>query len=327
MNPQVSRRCSSGLLRNSSRSSIRLIRKFHVSAPASKSTTTMNFGATSSTSSAATSATEAVPDPTVKALRTLFIASAIPMVGFGFMDNVVMIQAGQYIDSTVGVTFGLATLTAAAAGQVVSDVSGVVFGGSLERLLTKLKLIKTPTLSTAQRQLPLCRNVSMAGAIVGVVIGCTLGALTLLFIDLEARDRMEHATQLRGIVTDMMSGAEDDCLRSDTSTIYVASSDHFELDKDDDEEVRRTSMVMLKDAKSQTARQCADTRQVMVEGNGHTLYAPIVVGNELVAVVEFRQKIQGQQEGQSCVGFTDEDVKKAKVMARHIGIFMARLTG
>ena len=33
-----------------------------------------------------------------------------------------MIQAGGYIDSTLGVKFGLATLTAAAMGQVVSDV-------------------------------------------------------------------------------------------------------------------------------------------------------------------------------------------------------------
>ena len=34
----------------------------------------------------------------------------------------IMIQAGGYIDSTLGVKFGLATLTAAAMGQVVSDV-------------------------------------------------------------------------------------------------------------------------------------------------------------------------------------------------------------
>jgi hypothetical protein len=39
------------------------------------------------------------------------------MVGFGFMDNMVMIQAGQYIDSTIGVQLGLATLTAAACGK------------------------------------------------------------------------------------------------------------------------------------------------------------------------------------------------------------------
>ena len=54
--------------------------------------------------------------PSTAALRTLFVASAVPMVGFGAMDNFVMIQAGQYIDSTLGVQLGLATMTAAAAG-------------------------------------------------------------------------------------------------------------------------------------------------------------------------------------------------------------------
>ena len=32
------------------------------------------------------------------------------MVGFGFMDNFVMITAGQAIDNTLGIRFGLATM-------------------------------------------------------------------------------------------------------------------------------------------------------------------------------------------------------------------------
>lgn len=66
--------------------------------------------------------TNAPPKPTKKQLRELFVISAVPMIGFGFMDNFIMIQAGGYIDSTLGVKFGLATMTAAAMGQVVSDV-------------------------------------------------------------------------------------------------------------------------------------------------------------------------------------------------------------
>ena len=78
---------------------------------------------------------EKAPYPSITNLRALFIASAIPMVGFGAMDNIVsricsniifcscwqrkliallvtqvMIQAGQYIDSTLGVSLGLATM-------------------------------------------------------------------------------------------------------------------------------------------------------------------------------------------------------------------------
>lgn len=40
----------------------------------------------------------------------------------GIMDNFVMISAGDLIDNTLGVKFGLATLTAAACGQVVRRV-------------------------------------------------------------------------------------------------------------------------------------------------------------------------------------------------------------
>ena len=61
-------------------------------------------------------------------LRRHALTAAIPMVGFGFMDNLVMIQAGEAIDSTLGVTFAMSTLTAAAYGQVISDVSGVLSG-------------------------------------------------------------------------------------------------------------------------------------------------------------------------------------------------------
>lgn len=60
-----------------------------------------------------------VPPPTWRQLRVYGMACAVPMVGFGFMDNIIMIQVGDLIDSSLGVTFGLATITAAAMGQVI----------------------------------------------------------------------------------------------------------------------------------------------------------------------------------------------------------------
>jgi tRNA-specific adenosine deaminase 1 len=42
-------------------------------------------------------------------LRTLglvAVSTAIPAVGFGFVDNFLMIIAGDYIDVTIGVTLG-----------------------------------------------------------------------------------------------------------------------------------------------------------------------------------------------------------------------------
>jgi hypothetical protein len=167
---------------------------------AAKATTTTTAAATASTATMVSENKVALSD-----LRALFIASSIPMIGFGFMDQFVLIQAGGYIDATFGISFGLATLSAAAAGQVVSDVSGVVFGGALERFLSiNTSWLRTPNITQIQRQLPICRNVALAGAIVGVIIGCALGATSLLFVDLEARNRMERAQRLREIVSDMI---------------------------------------------------------------------------------------------------------------------------
>ena len=45
-----------------------------------------------------------------------------------------MIQAGNAIDCSIGVMFGLSTLSAAAFGQIVANVIGILFGGTLESL-------------------------------------------------------------------------------------------------------------------------------------------------------------------------------------------------
>jgi Transmembrane protein 65 len=49
------------------------------------------------------------------------------MIGFGFMDQFVLIQAGGYIDATLGVSLGLATMTAAAAGMFLRLLYAVAF--------------------------------------------------------------------------------------------------------------------------------------------------------------------------------------------------------
>lgn len=64
-------------------------------------------------STAADSATpilENVERPTNLQLWRVFARAAVPMIGFGFTDQTVMLQAGNAIDCTLGVTFGLSTL-------------------------------------------------------------------------------------------------------------------------------------------------------------------------------------------------------------------------
>src|SRR5210317_197694 len=72
------------------------------------------------------------PPPTAKQLAIHALKCAIPMIGFGFMDNTIMIHAGHYIDCTLGVTFSLSTLAAAGIGQIFSGIGGVLFGDTLE---------------------------------------------------------------------------------------------------------------------------------------------------------------------------------------------------
>jgi hypothetical protein len=101
------------------------------------------------------------------------------MVGFGIMDNVVMITAGEAIDSTVGVALGISTMAAAGFGQCFSDVAGLTSGGLVDAAVSKLKL-PHHGLTPAQLDSKKARLVSTLGACVGVVTGCLLGMSVLM---------------------------------------------------------------------------------------------------------------------------------------------------
>mmetsp|Transcript_16429 Transcript_16429/g.23019 ORF Transcript_16429/g.23019 Transcript_16429/m.23019 type:complete len:293 (-) Transcript_16429:41-919(-) len=115
------------------------------------------------------------------------------------MDNIVMIMAGDLIDNTIGVKFGLATLTAAAFGQICSDVSGIAFGGVIEATATRLGL-PIPAFTSKQRLLPRVKLYGTFGMICGVIIGCLLGMTSLLFLDLEAAERAKKEKELTTII-------------------------------------------------------------------------------------------------------------------------------
>ncbi|CAB9514383.1 Transmembrane protein 65 [Seminavis robusta] len=278
--------------------------------------------------------------PTMDQLKVLFTASAIPMIGFGVMDNLVMIQAGQFIDSTLGVTMGLATMSAAAAGQVVSDVSGVIFGGSLERFLHRYKLIQPSNLTVAQRSLPICRNVALLGAVIGVAFGCALGASCLLFMDLAARERAERAIQLQGVLNDMMMAAGD--LQCESCIIHLANmpaiEKQFSTTQQETGKTRIKVLTSTQQTQTETpslAQRAAETGSSLTNDDNSILCTPIMTYSEndnenennntekqenVVAVLEFHTKADAIH------GFTEADKKAAKVMARHIAIFMNRLS-
>jgi Zn-dependent membrane protease YugP len=63
--------------------------------------------------------------PTTKQLQLVLYEAMLPFIGFGFLDNFVMIIAGEYIDITIGTALGISTMAAAAFGNLISDLFGL----------------------------------------------------------------------------------------------------------------------------------------------------------------------------------------------------------
>jgi hypothetical protein len=126
------------------------------------------------------------------AARALFLSQAIPFVGFGFMDNAIMIIAGEYIEMSIGAALALSTMAAAGLGNLLSDIAGIGFSSKIESLTETFLKIRPPELSRAAAASFNARFVKMLGAVVGISVGCLLGMFPLLFFD------ADHDHNLRG---------------------------------------------------------------------------------------------------------------------------------
>ena len=134
-----------------------------------------------------------IPEPTRHQLYVVALHQAIPFVGFGIMDNAILLLAGEAIDIYLGVTLGISTMCAAAIGNIVSDLCGVVFGTMIEDALLgwskriekltngRITLPPMPKLSYDQRNLRSVRWSSQLGCAAGLTVGCVIGMFPLLF--------------------------------------------------------------------------------------------------------------------------------------------------
>ncbi|KHN70997.1 Transmembrane protein 65 [Toxocara canis] len=114
--------------------------------------------------------------------RQLFVVSTLPFIGFGFIDNFLMIVAAEYIEHSLGVLFAISTMAAAGLGHIVADVAGVGLTHYVEFLVSKTG-VKRPVLTAEQLESPLARKTVNMGRLVGLVIGCLIGMFPLLFYD------------------------------------------------------------------------------------------------------------------------------------------------
>jgi tRNA-specific adenosine deaminase 1 len=145
-------------------------------------------------------------------------SQAIPFIGFGFMDNAILIIAGDYIDTRLGVVFGISTLCAAAIGNILSDLAGIGLGTVIEDFCANTLKLPAPNISSAQRTLRSVRFASQLGMAVGMTFGCVIGMFPLLFIDSNKIQVLKQKAHLESLFRDVVTeartliGAESTCL-------------------------------------------------------------------------------------------------------------------
>lgn len=123
------------------------------------------------------------PEPSTKTLQMHALYQGIPFIGFGIMDNAILIWAGDAIDTHLGALLGISTLCAAAIGNIISDVAGIGLGATIEDYCVKYIKMPMPVLTHAQRQLRSVRFAGQTGNVVGITVGCIIGMFPLYFID------------------------------------------------------------------------------------------------------------------------------------------------
>jgi len=116
-----------------------------------------------------------------KQLARLAVQFSIPMIGFGFADNFIMICAGEFIDAKIGAALAISTMAAAGLGNLVSDVAGVGLSSIIERTADTMGLPK-PNLTKNQKASRIVKLTTAASSASGIAVGCLFGMAPLYFI-------------------------------------------------------------------------------------------------------------------------------------------------
>ena len=165
--------------------------------------------------------------PTRPQLNNVFIASAIPFIGFGFIDNAIMILAGDYIDMTIGISLGISTMAAAGLGNLVSDVCGVWAGSSVEKA-SRAMGFKLPQLSEWQMQHKSTKRYENFGSALGVSIGCLLGMFPLLLMDANKDQEKKKEGKLRLLFQNIFHELSE-IIEADGATLFLCDEEKEEL--------------------------------------------------------------------------------------------------
>lgn len=254
------------------------------------------------------------------------------MIGFGFMDNLVMIQAGEAIDMSIGVAFGLSTMTAAGFGQCVSDVAGFTSGGIVDAMVTRLNL-PGHGLSPKQLDTKRARIFHTIGGCVGVVTGCLLGMTSLLFMDTERAERAKQAKELTSIFESIMDEGHT-LVNAERATLWMVEGEELWS-----KVATGTKKVVHLPIDCGIVGYCAKTGEVLNVPDAYKderfyqnidnlfgfttksiLSTPIFDSNgKVIGVIQIINK---KQEDGSDGSFDDNDMKLSKMLASHVAAFI-----
>lgn len=126
-------------------------------------------------------------DPTRYQLACVALSGFVPFIGFGAVDNGLMVIYGDVIDGTLGVMFGFSMLASAALGNAISNIFGMLSHGTIHKASGKLGMPEA-RLTLHQQKLPAVHYSYTFGSTVGVFLGCLLGMAPLLFMDQTAKE-------------------------------------------------------------------------------------------------------------------------------------------
>lgn len=236
-------------------------------------------------------------------LKLIAVNAFIPFVGFGFFDNFIMIIAGEALDTTLCVTFGYTTMVAAALGNTLSDIFGIGLGGLVETAAEKLGLPK-PEASAQQQQTLAYKMYYQGGSVVGIVLGCFLGMVPLLFIDskgeeLRARKAMED--ELGGMVEEKLSTV----VHADRTTLFVYDAERRILVSKVAKGEAKPIEVPISDTKASYVTSCFLSGKVVNESNipdsemqkkigyrmNNVLCVPVMGSDSILGVVQMLNKV------------------------------------
>lgn len=246
-----------------------------------------------------TQATVPSPSPSVRQLQLVALQAAIPMIGFGFIDNVVLIQAGEAIDLSLGVTLGLSTMAAAALGQCVSNIAGLSCGGIVDAGVARMRM-PSHALNPEQLDMRITRVSQTMGSCFGVLLGGLLGMSCLLFTDTSKKERAKRERELHN--------ALESTLREAKAAIECESAALFLFDELTGEPTQSITI--------------GDTRVPNLRSNFHDslsfLDIPLLDNGKEIGVMRLVNKVGNG----SSVTFGENDEKVGRVIASQMSVFL-----